>query len=348
MNWLNPTYLFALLLVPLVVGLMLWAAWQRKKSASLFGSSSLVRQLAGKVSTRKRRWKGAVLSVGFLFLTVALAGPRFGTKLKEVSRDGIDLVIALDVSSSMTAEDVSPNRLSRAKFEISKLLSRMTGDRVGIVLFAGDAFVQCPLTLDYSAVRLFLDISDPSLIPTPGTDFERAIQVSLKAFETGETASPDRTRALLIVSDGENHLGDIDNLKSIAAQSGVVVFTSGVGETAGAPIPLVDRGRRVGYKTDRNGETVITRLEEDGLKLLGENGGYFRISRTSSALSDFIDAIGALQRSEFGTEIFEEYEEKYQWPLAIALLLIAGEWWISETRKRTGNEMPDPDHSLDV
>ena len=346
MNWLNPTYLWALFLVPVLAALFLWAAWKRKQAASVFGESDLVRRMARTVSTRKRRWKAAILTVGFLFLTIALAGPRFGTKLKEVSREGIDLVIALDVSASMTAEDVSPNRLSRARFEIGKLLSRMTGDRVGIVLFAGDSFIQCPLTLDYSAVRLFLDISDPSLIPTPGTDFERAIETSIRAFKTGEDGEAERTRAILIVSDGENHIGNIDNLKSKVAENGIVLFTSGVGETAGAPIPVFSRGRRIGYKTDRNGETVQTRLEEEGLQELGSDAGYFRISRTSSSLGDFVDAISALHRSEFGTELFEEYEEKYQWPLALAFLLIAGEWWVSEKNKKPGSDYKDPQGTL--
>jgi Ca-activated chloride channel family protein len=336
MDWLNPTYLWALVAVPVAIALFLWAAWQRRQAFARLGDGPLLARLAAAVSPRRRRWKAAVVVLAVLLLAVALAGPRFGTKLREVKREGVDLVIALDVSLSMLAEDVAPNRLERAKNEISKLLDQFRGDRVGLVIFAGDAFIQCPLTTDYGAVRLFLDVATPGLIPTPGTDFGAALRMALQAFDVEEEAPDEkRTRALLIVSDGENHVEDVDAILKEARSAGIVLFAAGVGETAGTSIPLYRNGQRTDYKRDREGRLVSTRLEEDALRSLSTDGAYFRIARTSSSLSKITAALERLEKTEFGSEQFEEYEEKYQWPLAFALLLLVAERLVSERRRRT-------------
>ncbi len=334
MAWLHPEFLWALAAAPVVLALLLWAAWQRRNAFRRFGESALVQRLAAAVSTRRRRWKGALLVLGVFLLGAALAGPQLGTKLREVKREGVDLVIALDVSLSMMAEDVAPNRLERSKNEIKKLLDALHGDRVGLVIFAGDAFVQCPLTTDYGAVRLFLDVADPNLLPTPGTDFNAALGTALQAFEAPNPDGQETpTRALLIVSDGENHVADLGAIRRRAREQNVIIFTAGVGETDGAPIPLYRNARRVGYKKDRAGQVVQTHLEEDGLKALAEGGAYFRIARTSSSLQQIITALERLDRAEFGTEQFEEYEVKYQWPLAFALLLLLAERLLSDRRR---------------
>jgi len=335
MAWLHPEYLWTLAAVPLVIALFLWAAWQRRKAFQRFGEVDLVRRLSAAVSPRRRRWKAALVVLGVLLMGVTLAGPQYGTKLREVEREGIDLIIALDVSLSMQAEDVAPNRLERAKNEIKKLLDDLRGDRVGLVIFAGDAFIQCPLTTDYGAVRLFLDVADPSLLPTPGTDFGAALRTAMQAFEAPtETEGEQRTRALLIVSDGENHVADVDTILKQARDEGIVIFASGVGETDGAPIPLYRNRQRTGYKKNNAGEIVQTRLEEDGLQNLAKDGDYFRIARTSSSLPEIISSLERLDKTSFGADQFEEYESKYQWPLAFALLLLLGERLFSDRRRR--------------
>lgn len=338
MAWLNPILLWTLVAVPLVAGLYVVAAAARRRAARSLGDPGLVARLATGISPRRRRWKGALATLGVLLLAVSLAGPRYGTRLREVTREGIDLVIALDVSLSMTAEDVAPNRLDRARNEIKKMIETLRGDRVGLVVFAGDAFVQAPLTTDYSALRLFLDVADPSLIPTPGTDFGEALRVSLQAFKGpatgGETEDEPRTRALLFVSDGENHVADVEDILAQARAEGVVIFSAGVGETEGVPIPIYRDGRRIDFKKDASGTVVTTRLEEEALQALAGEGTYFRVARTSSSLSQLTTALERLDRTTYGSEAFEEYEDWFQWPLALGLLLLLVEAAVPDRRRK--------------
>lgn len=334
MEWLNPTYLWTLIAAPFAAALFLWAAWRRRDALRRFGEGEVAMRLVAVVSARRRRWKAAAVVAGIMLLAFALAGPRYGTQLREVKREGIDLVIALDVSASMLAEDVAPNRLSRAKNELKKLLDELRGDRVGLVIFAGDAFIQCPLTSDYSALRLFLDVAGPGMIPTPGTDFSAALDVAMDAFEKSSAPSGEQpTRAILFVSDGENHVADIDEMAAAARREGIVVFSTGVGETIGSPIPIYHNERRVGYKEDSEGKIVQTRLEESALRELASDGGYFRIARTSSSLPGIMTALGRLERQELAREEFEEYEERFQWPLALALLLLGAERVFTDRRR---------------
>ncbi|MDX1429242.1 MAG: VWA domain-containing protein, partial [Rhodothermales bacterium] len=266
MNWLEPSYLAALAAVPAVVLLFAWSAYSRRRAFQRMGDPVLIDKLASSVHGRHRRWKSAMAIAAVALAGIALAGPRFGTKLREVKREGVDIVFALDVSLSMQAQDVAPSRLERAKNELKKLLEGLRGDRVGLVLFAGDAFIQCPLTTDYGAVRLFLDVANPRLIPTPGTDFGAALDMAMKAFRS-QTTDPEeqRTRVLLFVSDGENHVGAIDQIRMKAREEGIAIYAAGVGELEGVPIPL-GTARSASYKKDRFGKVVTTRLEEAALK----------------------------------------------------------------------------------
>ncbi|MCY3594110.1 MAG: VWA domain-containing protein [Rhodothermaceae bacterium] len=326
MAWLYESHLWILWAVPIVIALSLYAAWRRRALQIRFGDIALVRRLSKSVSGRRRRYKASIMVTAVALLSLALAGPQVGTQLREIKREGIDLVIALDVSASMLAEDVAPNRLGRARNEIKRLLSELRGDRVGLVIFAGDAFIQCPLTTDYSAVRLFLDVANPDLLPTPGTDFGAAMQMAIQAFDApSATIDSEATlsKALLIVSDGENHVAELDEILATARDEGITVFTAGVGDMDGAPIPVYNAtGQRTGYKRDLEGQIVHSRLEEAGLKALSADGAYFQVARTSSSLSQLIPALEGLHQVGFAEEEFEDYDLKYQWPLALALLLL--------------------------
>jgi len=339
MNWLFESYLWTLWATPpLVVLLSLYAFWRRKVLRNRFGDVTLVQRLSQSVSGRRRRYKSTLMTVAVALMAIALAGPQIGTQLREVKREGIDLMIALDVSASMLAEDVAPNRLGRARNEIKRVLGELQGDRVGLIIFAGDAFIQCPLTTDYSAVRLFLDVANPDLLPTPGTDFGAAIRMAIQAFDVpsgGIDPDADRSKALLIVSDGENHVEGLENMISEAREAGIRLYAAGVGDVTGTPIPMYnDLGQRTGYKRDLQGQIISTRLEEAGLKALSAYGVYFQVARTSSSLSQLIPALNQLDQSTLAVEEFEDYDLKYQWPLALALLLLCLDGAISIRRNR--------------
>ncbi|PSQ89104.1 MAG: hypothetical protein BRD45_04385 [Bacteroidetes bacterium QS_8_64_10] len=333
MDWLHPTYFWSLLAVPVALALFGWAAWQRREAFRRFGQSDLVQRLAEGVSRKRRIWKASLTTLGVALLALALAGPRFGKTVREVERKGVDLIVTLDVSASMRAEDVAPSRLERAKREISELLNRLSGDRVGLVIFAGDAFIQCPLTSDYSAVRLFLDVASPDMLPTPGTNFKAALRKSLAAFDSANRKGEEaRSKAVLFVSDGENHEEGLQQIVQRAQNQNVKLFAAGVGETEGAPIPK--SGKQSGYKRNRSGEIVQTRLQPGALRSLAGRDDYYRIARTSSELSSFADALTRLNQTTFGKQMFEEYSERYQWPLGAGLLLLLGAGLI-DARRRT-------------
>lgn len=342
MDWLHPTFWWTLAAAPLVAGLYWWAARRRRAALDRFGDAALVRQLAPALRPWRRTLKATLAVLAVATLGLALLGPRFGTELRTVERRGVDLMVALDVSASMQAQDVAPSRLRRAKKEIRDVLDRLGGDRVGLVLFAGDGFVQCPLTTDYGAFRLFLDVAEPDQVPTPGTNFEAALDAGLEAFDAARppsdsTARPDdqRARVLLVLSDGENHIGDLDDIKQTANSEGVTLFAAGVGTEQGSRIPVYRNGRQVTVKRNDRGQIVRTRLDEPALTSLADEGAYFRIGATSSALSDLPTALDQLRTTALAEEKFTDYAEMYQWPLALALLLLFVEALIPvRTRER--------------
>ena len=332
MSWLYPTALFALLLVPVALLLYVQAGRKRREALRLFfgkgrdphADGTLAGQDHIGTSPRRRRYQAALFVATLALLGLAWAGPRYGTQLRESKQESLDLVIALDVSLSMLAEDVAPSRLARAKYEISSLLSELSGDRVGLVLFAGDAFLQCPLTTDYSAVRLFLDAAVPSVIPTPGTDLPRALRVSYRAFETRGTqaeATDARAQAVLLISDGENHLDGLERMVDQADERGIRLFAAGVGEKEGATIPLREYGGLTSLHRDRQGNTVRTRLEEAALKEIG-GAGYVRLARQSGRLTDLMPRFERLEKTTLAVDPYETYAERYQWPLALGLLCL--------------------------
>jgi Ca-activated chloride channel family protein len=282
----------------------------------------LLPKLALGFSFGRRRAKAVLQAAGLLFILFALAGPRVGSREVTVKRRGVDLMIALDTSLSMKAQDILPSRLGKAKREVAALLDRLDGDRVGIVAFAGDAYMQCPLTLDYGAARMFLELLDENSVSRPGTNVGAAIRASLEGFGEGD----DKYKAVILVTDGEDHSGAALEAASEAAKRGIRVYTIGVGSEGGEPIPVLGSsgGGSGGYKKDDRGQIVMTSLDAGTLERVAlETGAEFHRATTGELELDRIyDSLAKLEEREVASRSFTQYEERFQIPIAIALLLL--------------------------
>lgn len=277
--------------------------------------------------------ENSTFASGHFFLLFSLARPQLGTKLTLMKREGVDIVIALDCSFSMLAEDFKPNRLEKAKQEVKGLIARMQGDRVGLVAFAGVAFVQCPLTIDYSAAQMFLEIMDINLIPQPGTAIGDAIRTSIKAFNQKER----KYKVLILLTDGEDH--DSDPLKAAeeAAQEGIRIYAIGIGSTQGEPIPLRNEREDVtGYKKDEEGSVVVSKLDEITLQkiALTTGGKYYHATSGEMELDKIYDDISKMEKKELEGKLTVQYEDRYQYFLFISVLLLVAEFLLSERRSR--------------
>jgi Ca-activated chloride channel family protein len=269
--------------------------------------------------------------ISIAFLVVGLANPQIGTRLEEVKQEGVDIFIALDVSLSMKAEDIRPNRLEKAKLEIRNLINRLGGDRVGLIVFAGEAFTQFPLTTDYSAANLFLDVVDVDAVPTPGTSVGSAIERAMESFNFEEPTS----KVLAIITDGENTEGSALEAAENAAQKGVLLYAIGMGSPAGAPIPIYNQaGQQVDFKRDKAGEVVITRLDELLLEKIAalSKGVYYRGTNAQDELDEVYKHINALQKREFGVKQFTDYEDRFQFFLGVAIVLLVVELLLTEKK----------------
>ena len=313
--------LFGLLLVPALAAFFWRALRARRKALARFGDLDLVRKLSLTVSSRGRLAKGVLLLVSVAFLVLSLARPQFGTRVETVRSQGQDVMVALDVSLSMLAEDVSPNRPERARLEIMRILQRLEGDRIGLVAFAGNAFVQAPLTVDYGAAAMFLNAMEPGLIPLQGTNLGEALTVALDAFEEGTRDH----RVLLIVTDGEDHEGEIDSAVERAVQAGVQIHTVGIGSLEGVPIPEIDEaGVRNGFKRDAEGNVVTTRLDDATLQRisLATGGEYFPVAGPGTNLDPLLDEITGADGRELEAREVTQFDEQFQILLGMALLLL--------------------------
>ncbi|MFQ6130732.1 MAG: VWA domain-containing protein [Armatimonadota bacterium] len=330
----NPAALGLLWLLPVCALLYVLADRRRARALAAFGEAGLMAKLAGSVSPRRRRLKAGLVVAALGLVVVALARPQFGTRMEVVKRRGLDLFVALDCSASMLAEDVKPSRLERAKHEVGSLLGRLEGDRVGLVAFAGDAFIQCPLTVDYAAARTFLHAMSPDMLPVPGTALGRAIEVASRGFPGKER----KYKVLVLITDGEDHAGNPQAAAEEAAKQGVVIYTIGIGSPEGAPIPVYDEeGRRTAYKHDREGQVVMSRLNDAQLKQIAAagRGRYFRATGGQLELERIVDEVNRMEKKELSARQFSHYEERFQWPLAMAILLLCVEAGMSERRRRT-------------
>ncbi len=327
--------LWAYLLVPALALFFWYASKLRRRAIERFGESELMRRLSANVSHGARRVKSVMIIAILALLVTALARPQFGTRVETVRREGQDIIVALDLSNSMLAEDIAPNRLEKAKHAVGTLIRGLEGDRIGLVAFAGDAFVQSPLTVDYGAATLFLNAMSTGLMPVQGTNLAEALRVSIDAFEAGER----QHRILIVITDGEDHEGEIDKAVESAVEEGIRIYAVGVGSPDGVPIPVFDeRGRRTGYKRDENGEIVTTSLDEATLENIArETGGrYLRATPGENELDRLADEISEMAGTEFEARQVTQYEEQYQIFLGIALLLMVLEVLVPERRKPRG------------
>ncbi len=328
----HPTYLYLLALIPVVVLLFWWAARKRKHMLNQLGDSKLIARLTNSLDSGRRRTKQMLLVLAIAFLVVGLADPQMGTRLEEVKRQGVDIFIALDVSKSMLAEDVPPNRLERAKHEVLQFMNQLQGDRIGLIPFAGIAFVHCPLTLDYEAAKIFLKEISPDLLPLPGTAISEAIETANRSF----VAREKKHKVLIIITDGEDHEADPVAAAKKARENGVVIYTIGIGSTKGAPIPEYDaRGNRIGYKRDKNGQIVTTRLNPTVLQEIAEAGGgkFYIATGHQNELQKIYADIARMEKKELGMREYTQFEDRFQPFLLIAFILLLIELVLSEYRK---------------
>lgn len=335
----DASWLWALALLPVFVLLIWSAARSRRRALERFADSELVEKLTESVDLRARRWKAALRVLALGFLVVALARPQFGSRVETVRSAGQDVVVALDLSRSMLAEDVAPNRLERARLAILRLLRQLDGDRIGLVAFAADAFVQSPLTIDYGAAAMFLDAMSPDLMPVQGTDLGGALRVSLDALDEGARDA----RVVVLVTDGEHHeadFGDFAEELGRAVESGVQVYLVGVGSTEGVPIPLYgEDGTRDGFLRDEEGNVVTTRLAEETFQRIVREAGatYVRAGAGGTAFEELVDEIARGEGEEIDAMQVTQFEEQFQTFLGLALLLLVADGLISD-RRRTDDE----------
>ncbi|MCZ6819320.1 MAG: VWA domain-containing protein [Calditrichaeota bacterium] len=324
-------YFFLLLLVPLAVIFYFYVFRWRTQALARFGNLDLVKKLSESVSRGRQVAKAVLVVLAVLFMALALARPQIGTRLEEVKREGVDIFIALDVSKSMLAEDIKPSRLAKAKHEISKFIDMLRGDRIGLIAFAGEAFVQCPLTLDYGAAKTFLNIMDPSLIPEPGTNLSAAIGTAMKRFVSQER----KYKVLVLVTDGEDHGDNVMQAAEVADREGVVIYTVGIGSPKGVPIPIYDRRGNKEFKKDRRGEIILTKLDQFTLEkiALTTNGKYYQSITGETRLEKIYEEIAKMEKKELASMKFTQYEDRFQYVLIFAIIFLVLELLLSERVK---------------
>lgn len=328
----HPEYLYGLLIIPLLVIVYVLFRVAQKKRFERFAQIGMRDQLVPTYSTRRANFKFVIFLLMISSVILALANLQSGSKMEEVKREGIDLYLAIDVSNSMNAEDIVPSRLERSKQAINKLIGDMRGDRIGVIVFADKAFVQLPITTDYSAARMFLSTINTNLVASQGTAIAEAISLALKSFP-----DENHSRAIVIISDGEDHENDAAvKAAQEAAKQGVHVYTIGMGLADGAPIPEYNQyGHQTGYRKDRNGNTIITRLNEQMLQQIAAagNGIYVRASNSNVGLSKIYEDINKLDKSEIDAKVFTDYEDQFQWFVAAAIILLLIEIFVSSGKK---------------
>lgn len=326
----NPEYLLILLAIPLLVGLYILASFLRKRRLAEFGNINTIKQLMPGVSTRRGWIKLTLYIIAFFLMVLGVARPQFGSKLTESKRKGVEIIIALDVSNSMMAQDIQPNRLERAKQAISRLVDQLSNDRIGLIVFAGDAYVQLPVTNDYTSAKMFLSTVSTGMVSKQGTAIGSAINLASNSFSPQE----DTGKAIIVISDGENHEDDPISAAQLANEMGIVVHAIGIGSPKGAPIPLNPNSRD--FLRDKNDEVVVTRLDEETLSKMAIMGGgkYIRATNSQIGLMPLFEEINRMERAEFKEKTFSEYDDQFQYFFGLALLFLIIDFFVLERRNK--------------
>lgn len=322
----NPAFLYLLIIIPVIIVIRLLEMRKRKLKLKKFGDLSLLKQLMPDVSSSRKSLKFWLMIAALALLIVMLARPQMGTKISQEKRKGIEVIISLDISNSMRAEDVVPSRLDKSKMLVENMVDNFTNDKVGFVVFAGDAFIQLPITSDYVSAKMFLQNTDPSLIATQGTDLAGAIELSSKSFTQQDKVG----RAILIITDGEDHEGGAIEAAEKARKNGIRVFVLGVGSTKGSPVPDGNGG----YMKDNSGQEVISALNEEMCKQVAQAGGgaYIHVDNTSLAQRQLNDELTKLQKGDISSVVYSEYDEQFQAVGILVLILLIIEMLILERK----------------
>ena len=315
-----PTYFYFLAIIPAMIVVFLMVLWWKKHTQSKFSDLNLLQKIAPNSSNFKSALKVGMLLIGIAFLIISLTNPKMGTKLKTVKREGVDVVFALDVSKSMLAEDIAPNRLEKAKQIISKTIDKLGSDRVGIIIYAGNSYPLLPITTDHAAANMFLQNAAPEMVSSQGTAINEALELAKTYYNNDEQTN----RFLIIISDGEDHQEETKQMAQNLANEGVKIFTIGIGTEKGGPIPLRINGSMIGYKKDRKGETVITKRTPKVLEGIANaaNGKYIDGNVTQKPVNIISEIIANAEKNEFETKQFADYKDQFQWFLGFGLLFL--------------------------
>ena len=326
-NFAQAQYLFLLLLIPFFFLVQALVLRLRRRRIRKFGDEKLVRELMPSYAKAKVWVRLTLFSVGFFFFVIGLSRPQIGAKLKEHETKGAEIMIALDVSNSMLAEDYSPNRLERAKLAISRLVDKLRDDRIGLIVFAGNSFVQLPITTDYVSAKMFMNSISTESVPVQGTAIGEAINTAMRSF----SSQSEKSRAIIVITDGENHEDDPVAAAKQAAEMGVRVFTIGVGSPEGKPIPMDGE-----LLKDKDGNIVVTRLDESVLQEVAQagNGVYVRAGNSEFGLNPIIEDIRRMEDEKYSSIVFEEYDEQFMYFLAIALFFFVIEMLVGDRRSK--------------
>jgi len=337
MTFASPTYLYGLLLVPLAIVFLLWAERQRRRAIARVGEPNLIARLSESVNTRGRRIKLIMWVSALALLLMALARPQWGEVKQSVAQKGVQVMVALDVSKSMLAQDLKPDRLTRAKMEIDQLMNHLNGDEVGLTVFSGASFVLFPLTSDYNTARSFLESAKPSIISRPGTAIGEAMRTAMRGFDDARNSQ----KVIVVMTDGEDNQADVTAATQEAAKAGVMVYTIGFGSSSGDVIPEYDEaGNQVGVKKDKSGQTVVSTLNEQALRDISAATGaeYYPATADGSELDALAAQLNGLQKGDIQRSDAVQRSEQFQWFLAPALLLLLAAEFIPD-RKSSGRSL---------